>query len=219
MRQTEHVLYITLIDFLLQLIFLGLLVGVIYSLDLVGDEAKADAVGAKEAIETIEKLRALTGISDITKLTDELTRMAPLQDNARYAKIGKDLDGVVGGVGGVDAAMKILAEQVTRRGGQDLPSCLPRGAFLATFDAYLDRLELRSPGGDMLEVLKKLNLSYDDAKKLTRLEFQKVFSPITKVEPTCRYYVTIFEHTYDNRSRDAVGSAFYFRSIPAGDRE
>ena len=219
MRQTEHVLYITLIDFLLQLIFLGLLIGVIYSLDVAGEEPPTDPVQAKIAIEYIDKIKSLTGISDITVLTDVLTRMSPLQDNARYAKTGSDLDEVVTQIGGVDVALKVLEEQVSKRAGQDFPSCLPRGVSLATFDVYLDRIELRTPGEEMFGVLKKLNLSYDEVKTLSLRGFQNAFARITKLQPTCRYNVVIVEHSFDIRPRDSVGSAFYHRSVPAPDRE
>ena len=71
MRQSEHVLYITLIDFLIQLIFLGLVLSVIYS-------ASQPSMDEQErATEVLTKIKQLTGISDLTEITDTQTRLGP----------------------------------------------------------------------------------------------------------------------------------------------
>lgn len=208
MRQTEHVLYITLIDFLLQLLFLGMVVSVIYAIAQREQADRLDPKQAKEAMERMETIKQLSGISDITVLTDELTRLGPLQPAARHAQLGKEMAKDVADAGGAESARKILAEQNAKR-GQGKPSCLDGGAKLGTFHAYPDRIELRQPLTREMELLlSKLGLSANRAARLSLSEFRAAFEPVKRLEPNCRYNIELVEHSFDTRPRDAARSAF-----------
>jgi hypothetical protein len=202
MRQSEHVLYITLIDFLIQLIFLGLVLSVIYS---VSQPSKSEA---DRTTEFIAKVKQLSGISDLTEITDELTRLGPLKTAAQNNKLANDFSNLAGKVGGKDAAFKILTTEANKGLAPGKPFC-KGGLIIATFDAYEDRLELRSPvSTEMSELLKQLNLSSELVKKLPTKLFPKIFARVRVLEKSCVYNVVLVEHSFDTRPRDAVNSTF-----------
>ena len=210
MKQSEHVLYITLIDFLLQLLFLGLVVGVVYA--FAQDEAdKFDPIKGKEAQEQIEKIRKATGISDITKLTDEFTRLGPLQPVIRNASIGKAMTPDVDSVGGVDKALEILQKYVKVM-GSGKPSCLPNSEILADFKAYKDHIEISRTTDQLKKLLVKLKLEESEVASLSLSSFNSTFKPVAAAYPDCIYIVKIFEFSHDTRPRDAF-SPMFRRSI------
>ena len=202
MRQSEHVLYITLIDFLIQLIFLGLVLSVIY---YASQPSKDEQDRAAEAI---AKIKQLTGISDLTEITDELTRLGPLKTAAQNSKLGEDFNKLAGKVGGKEAAFKILTTEANKGSAPGKPYCIG-GLKVATFDAYEDRLELRAPvSSEMSDLLKQLNLSSESVKRIPIKEFSKTFAQLRVIETTCVYNVVLVEHSFDTRPRDAVNSTF-----------
>lgn len=202
MRQSEHVLYITLIDFLIQLIFIGLVFSMVYSVSQPTKEEQG------RATEVIAKIKQLTGISDLTEITDELTRLGPLKSAAQNSKLGEEFNKIADKVGGKDAALKILNTEAVKGSAPGKPYCLG-GLKVATFDAYEDRLELRSPiSSEMSELLKQLNLSAELVQKIPIKEFPKIFAQLRVIETTCVYNVVLVEHSFDTRPRDAVNSTF-----------
>lgn len=215
MRQTEHVLYITLIDFLLQLLFLGMVISVIYAIAQREDAESLDPKQARDAIERMTEFKRLTGISDLTILTDELTRLGPLQPAAKHIKLGKELEKDVIEAGGPETARRILSEQNAKR-GQGKPSCLDNGAKLATFHAYSDQIVLGQPlTRDMERLLSRMNLTAERNSRLSLREFRAAFAQVKKLEPNCRYNVELVEHSFDTRPRDTVRTAFITMWLPA----
>jgi len=202
MRQSEHVLYITLIDFLIQLIFLGLVFSVIYSASQPSQEEVSNAT------EVTVKIKQLTGISDLTEITDELTRLGPLKNAVQKNELANEFNSLAGKVGGKDAAFKILTTEANKGSAPGKPYCIG-GLKVATFDAYEDRLELRSPvSSEMSELLNRLNVSLELVKKIPIKEFSKIFAQLRVIEKSCVYNVVLVEHSFDTRPRDAVNSTF-----------
>ena len=210
MQQKEDVLYITLIDFLLQLLFLGMVISVVYAVaQQMAEDAAPDPIQAKNAIENMEKVKQLTGISDLTELTDELTRLGPLNQAKKNSDSWKEISKEVSAIGGMDVAKKTLAEQAIKKAGEGLPSCMPNKSRLATFHAYIDRIELGEYNETELSmVLDKLGLSKEGIQSLPLKDFTRKFNPINTTFPDCRYSINLIEHTYDTRPRDAVRIAF-----------
>jgi len=106
MKRNNDVYFITLIDLLVQIIFLGLLLYVV---------AKAGEATEKAAPQidsrVVERLLKATGVSNLTELTDELSKLAPiteLKGNSDFIKR----------VGGAMAA-KQLVEATQRAGGAE----------------------------------------------------------------------------------------------------
>lgn len=213
MRQSEHVLYITLVDFLIQLIFMGLIIGVIYAAAQREESGKLDSRSGEEALKQIEHIKELFGISDLTKLTDELTRLAPLQATSKYADMGRDLELAVSAVGGVQEAKKALEEQARKKVGQGKPSCLPNGAIVATFDVFEDHVEIQRPLTPEFEkLLAELGLG-DRVAPMPLTSFKTAFAPLLTKHPDCRFNAKVVEHSFDTRPRDAVSSAFWLKKI------
>lgn len=238
MKPSEHVLYITLIDFLLQLLFLGLVITVIYI-----DQAP-DINELQITKNEVEKIKKNTGVSDLTELTDLLTRLGPLDKVANNANIGhilKDAVDKVGGnekalhalknfnieqdlsstfnkVGGKEEALKIL--NMAAKKGQGLPPCLPKGVKLANFHTYIDHIEIQQPlSVEMVSLLKTLGVSDGLVTNLSLGEFSKLFSPLSarNFKEQCIFNVTVTEHVYDTRPRDVIRKSFLAEPRPADD--
>lgn len=201
-HQSDNVLYITLVDFLIQLLFLGLVLGVLYVATLEEQEK------GKENADFIERAKRLTGISDLTLLTDELTRLGPLMAVAKYVTLGQTLEQKVLAVGGAEKASSVLSEYIKKNPGVGKPSCLPNKAILATVHAYEDRIQIKSSTGELTTLLKELKLEFADVSELTLKKFTSVFRPVLALHPDCSYNVELVEYTYDTRPRDAVGAVF-----------
>jgi len=204
MRQSEHILYITLVDFLLQLLFLGLVLSVIHS------SLQPDQEETKANQDFIQNIKQLTGISDLTELTDELTRLGPLQNVNSHIKFSHEIETLFKTVGGKDVAIKLLSDEA-KKTGQGRPSCMPNGEKIATFDAYADRIELRQPlSPEMSNILSSLNLSKEKVANVSLNEFKSLFSSLEtrNDRDKCIYNVTLYEHTYDTRPRDKFRNIF-----------
>lgn len=216
MRQSEHVLYITLIDFLLQLLFLGMVISVMYAMSQQEDLPVAvDPAVAKDAIEAMEKVKSLTGVSNITQLTDELTRLGPLQPANKNVESWKNIAETVKSVGGVDSAKRILDKQA----GQGLPSCLPNKGRLATFHAYSEYIDLGNYApNDFPALLAKIGLQKSSVEHIATRDFSSVFKLVKVHYPDCRFNVDLIEHSFDTRPRDSVRQAFMVIPVAASDR-
>lgn len=213
MRQSEHVLYITLVDFLLQLLFLGMVISVIYS------STQPDPEETQSNKSFIEQVKKSTGISDLTILTDLLTRLGPLNQASAKVEIGRDLEDAVKKVGGKDEALKLLNAAATKK-GQGLPPCLAKGEKLVTFHAYSDRIEIQTPiTPEMSSLLKYLETSIESVSRLSLAEFARVFAPVyaRNQKEQCIYNVVVNEHVYDTRPRDVIRKTFLAEPRPAND--
>lgn len=202
MRQGEQVLYITLIDFLLQLLFVGVVVSVIYTLSQPGSDEKVDLVEFKDNV------KKLTGISDLTEITDELTRLGPLREVEKKLATSKGFNELSTKLGGAEAALKILSIEAGKGTAPGKPWCL-NGRSIAVFDAYLDRIELRAPlSPEMSDLIKNLKINLENYQSVPISEFYKIFGPIKNFEKDCVFNVTFIEHSYNTRPRDAAYSVF-----------
>lgn len=204
MRQSDHVLYITLIDFLLQVLFLSLLVGVIYAAAQPMDD---DLDKLKEQLPLIDKIKKATGISDLKELTDQLTRLGPLGSAGDDAKSGRSFKALAEKLGGEDEALKILRAEVGKGSGPI--SCLPNRGRLATFDAYEDRIEFRrTPSAEFLNVLDQLGLTVNDVASLSLGEFETKFWAVKRLRADCVFWVNVVEYSFNTRPRDSIGRIF-----------
>ena len=209
MRQSEHILYITLIDFLLQILFLGLVISVIYAASVDTKTEEQGLKDAKIAQENLKQITKLTGISNITELTDLLTRLGPLQQANKNSETFEKISSEINKVGGLDSAKKILADAAISS-GQGAKSCLPNKAKLATLHLYKDRVELGSfDPKEFPNLLEKLALSKQKVERLSLAEFTKSFSQVNTLFPDCKFNVNIVEHSFDTRPRDVIRPIFW----------
>lgn len=75
MKKNNDVFFLTLIDFLLQVLFFGL---VIFALMSALTQKQNSEKGAEN--ERVKQLLKAAGVSNITELTDELTKLAPIRE-------------------------------------------------------------------------------------------------------------------------------------------
>lgn len=225
MRRSDDVFFFTLIDFLLQVFFFGLLIFVVVQV-LSQDKAKQEA---KEA-EARERLLKLAGVSSLTELTDILTKLVPLKD----LQGTKEFFQKYGGRDAVEAGMKavenaggpknvsgMVNENNFLKGQLDAawgsPSCLgnersaagkyqPKVVARAVIDD--NRITLEQPTEDFRKLLASHNLQFSEVQSLSLADFRSKFAPVVAREPGCRYFMTRTTRTRLLEPVQAVWSAF-----------
>lgn len=106
MKRNNDIYFITLIDLLVQILFLGLLLYVVAKAGSENEQRRQD----KES-EAVQRLLKASGVSNITELTDELTKLAPLKELKGTADF-------IARAGGVSSANKML-DATKQAGGVD----------------------------------------------------------------------------------------------------
>jgi len=204
-RRDDSVFFFTIVDLLIITIFLGLVLYVF------AQKSTADqAMELQRKTRQLEALSAATGVSNITELTDKLTRLGPI----------KEIEAAVTAVheiGGRDS-LRAGFERLRKHEGQDLPPCLyelkdgvrtvtPLATVIAadstiSFDASTPQLE---------EVLDRLGITYEAVAVLSLAAFRSTFDALLRLRPDCRYTMTVIEQTKYVAARDAIGASFYHR--------
>lgn len=237
-RQND-VFLLTLVDFLFQIIFFGFFAFAI-SVASDSDQWKTAALAfddkfknqAPKDIEAViaampddikqlktaiaeapqmERLQKHFGASDLTKLTDELTRMAPANELRSTSKL-------IQKAGGVERANEAIDKYL--KSGIGKPACLllennkSRAKPLATIIGYEEHLEFQAETPELAVVLAKMRLSYKDVQSLSLLKFREVFSRLGALYPDCMYTFDLLEKTRYVEPRDAATAGWNVRVIP-----
>lgn len=205
----DDVFFFILIDFLVQILFFGLFVFVVYQ-----TAQKLERQKAKDAVDA-------AGVSDLTELTDDLTRLAPVKlrevrtmiDQAGGARELKVLLERVKQEGGATASIARL-DKLRRLEGRDKPSCLIDGATreprpLMTVLAQDSSITVVESGPELQKLLGGLNLSLDSVRSSSPSSFLRAFQPLLSQQPNCRYYIKFNERTALVAPRKAAGQVFY----------
>jgi hypothetical protein len=219
-RRSDNVFLLTLVDFLIQIIFFGLFVFAVWHAVLNrGAEKRYDPQDVKDAVEQ-------AGVSNLKELVDELSKLAPVRLKGMNDALGKDLtaDEVkmvheairqAGGADGLASAMQRLAKLEQ---GSDKPPCLfemvngqRRAKTLATAVGTGSTISFSGSTPELEQLLAELGLSYGRVQTLGVREFPRVFAGVLKVHPACRFTITLRETTSMVTARDAVGQIFYTR--------
>lgn len=235
----DSVFLLTLVDFLLQIIFFGLFS---YALSIANEdsnwkmasaafEKKFGGQNADEVIATVEKLpdevsqikevlknaeqiRKITkhfGVSDFTKLTDELTRMAPVKEL-------RSANSLIEKVGNVQRANDAIDKYL--KSGIGKPACLVtndgkgRAKPLATVIGYEDHLEFQSETPELKAVLLNMNVSFAQVKSLPLFQFRQTFSRLGSLYRDCMYTFDLIEKTRYVEPRDAATAGWNVRVVP-----
>jgi hypothetical protein len=233
MKRNNDVYFITLIDLLIQIVFLGLLLYVVAK----AGESEKEAQHKSDS-ESVARLLKATGVSNLTELTDELSKLAPIQELKGTADF-------IARAGGVNAAGELLktAQQsggaakleaarvlVDRAGGIDKaaaiikkfeegsgkPPCLftaekanKSPKVLATISADDTDISFEGTNAELENVLALLGKSYGAVQKLSFQAFASTFSALPRLKPECRYTLRLIERTELVHARDAARFAFY----------
>jgi hypothetical protein len=226
MRRTDDVFFFTLIDFLLQVFFFGLLLYV--AGQAVRNEAQKNR--DQEAAEQ-QKLLKAAGVSSITELTDLLTKMAPLdklRGTSDFIERNGGPEAVAAAVqaasaaGGIDK-VKTMAQQLTEQNkriaqleGWGKASCIPnvmvngklQPKSIATVIVTDDTIQLENPEPEMLSLLKRLGTEYSAVQSLSLADFRTRFAPVVAQQPECRYFLNVVTRTKYLDPMRVVWSAF-----------
>jgi hypothetical protein len=219
MKRSDNIFFFTLIDFLLQVGFFGLLLFAAYS------AAKTEDKKEQTANETsFTKLKKHFGISNITELTNELTKLAPLQElkgNADFiAREGgvKQIEqqlAAIRSVGSVEHIKVKLEKLAKLEGGTGKPPCLPvkpgsnQHKALATVIADENTIAFESLTDDLRSVLQLVSMRYEDVRTLPVSAFAARFAVLSAAKPDCRYSLIFKEKTRFVEPRDAASRNFY----------
>ncbi|OYU37302.1 hypothetical protein [Novosphingobium sp. PASSN1] len=210
-QRSESVVLLTLVDFLIQIIFFGLLVFVFY-------KAAEGRSARNYTPEQVGKAIDAAGVSNIVELTDELTKLAPMQLKELNGKLhagSKDADiaklvELVDQAGGAGAAAKKLEQGLGR------PPCLVsevagkrQVTVLASLIGSATTITFEAETPELRKVLTDVGLQYSDVRSLPLARFRNVFNRVVEKFPNCRYTVQLRETTGLVFARDAVQQIFY----------
>ncbi len=226
MKRSDDVFFFTLIDFLLQVFFFGLLLSAVW-LALASEEAESREARDKQ----IEEMVKATGVSNLTELTDLLTKMGPVDQlrgtadfiarNGGPEQVERGLKAIsaAGGMQKVEdlvAENNALNERVATLEGWGKRSCLPNVLVngrvtprtIATARVTDDAVILEKPAEEMHELLRKHGLAFDAVKKLSLSDFRTTLAPIVTAQPDCRYFVRVRRETRYFEPMGAVWAVF-----------
>jgi len=227
MKRGDDVFLFTLVDFLLQVLFFGLL------LYVVGKALAPPALSANEARARTQLLEEAK-VSNLVELTDVLSKMGPLdqlpgtaeflQKNGGVTAVKATVDTMqqVGGtekIKHLQASIKAKEQELeglkTEMKAWGTPSCLYETAAgkvrprnVAKVRVFDDRVELDAPTDDMRDLLSAMKLEFDSVKQLSHASFRTTFAPLVAQRPGCRYFLEVVAKPNLYSSMQVVWSAF-----------
>jgi hypothetical protein len=226
MRRSDDVFFFTLIDFLLQVFFFGLLLFVVAQTLSSEDEANRE----KETVER-DKLLKATGVSSLTELTDMLTKMVPLDkmrgDSEFIARNGGQ-EAVAEAVKAANAAggaqkvaemqgqVEAMSKRLAQLEGWGKVSCIPnivvngklQPKSIATVVVADEGITLQNLQPEMDQLLRRHGLEFSAVQQLSMSEFRRTFAPVVAQQPECRYFLSVVTRTRYLDPMRAVWSAF-----------
>jgi len=226
MRRSDDVFFFTLIDFLLQVFFFGLL------LFVVGQTLQKNKEREQQAErQQVVRLTAAAGVSNITELTDELTKMAPLKElrgtsdfmqrNGGFKTVEAAVN-AASAAGGSDKVAtlaveaKAMSERLAKLEGWGKVSCIPNETVngklqpksVATVVVSDRGIRLEDPTPEMHGMLQSLGLAFEGVRELPLADFRRTFAPLVVKRPDCRYFLRVVTQTQFLEPMRAVWSAF-----------
>jgi len=219
-RHSDNVFFFTLIDFLVQVAFFGLMLHVVQR----AAEAQVVKISKVDA-SAIDRLKKATGVSNMTELTDDLSNLGPIKElkgTADFiAKSGgaaglKKMQSAVESAGGADKIAESLERLRKYEEGSGKPPCLyhvvngkKTAKTIATVVASDATIKIQDSTSDLADVLKKVGRSFDSVKDLSHSDFRIAFAPLVQSDPSCRYTLRFIEATNFVHARDATRGIFY----------
>jgi membrane-associated protease RseP (regulator of RpoE activity) len=226
MRRSDDVFFFTLIDFLLQVFFFGLL------LFVVAQTLRSEEEGNREKeIAERDKLLKTTGVSSLTELTDMLTKMVPLdqlrgdsefiarnggQEAVAEAVKASNSAGGAQKVNEMQGQVEAMSKRLAQLEGWGKVSCIPnivvngklQPKSIATVVVTDDGISLEDPQPEMEGLLQRHGLDFSAVQRLSLPEFRRTFAPVVSKQPECRYFLNVVTRTRYLDPMRAVWSAF-----------
>ena len=236
-QRSDSVYLLTLVDFLLQIIFVGLFAWAIVS--AVSNKKETTTTALEAALkgwdeEQIRRLMAALkaspdvgkalkdqkdlqdflgkqGVSNLVELTDKLSKMVPADQVAGI----KDIQKLVVDAGGVQNARNAVSAYVH---GVGKPHCLyasdrKTALPLATVTAFDDEIVFDAPTEELNKVLGQMGETYGSISRLSLPEFSRKFSKVAALYPSCVHSLRFREKTEYVRARRAVSATQSFRLV------
>jgi hypothetical protein len=219
LKQSDSVFLLTLVDFLVQIIFFGLLVFVFFA---ESERKNKSAYSTKQVAAAIDA----AGVSNIVELNDELSKLAPVRLKGMNEKLGAEKAGTdisramdaiekAGGAGKLPDALDRLAKLEQ---GSGKPPCLyetidgkKQARTLATTIGGGTTITFQSETPDLTKLLQSVGLRFADVRSLSLPQFRRTFSRVLAAQPNCRYTLEFRETTRLVDARDSAGQIFYLR--------
>jgi hypothetical protein len=189
-KNNDMVFSFTLIDLLIQVIFLGLIVvAVVHQ----GKDGEAAFLNKKLAASEAYK-------GKYNELTDRLTTLSP-----NYVDLIKELEDKKL-KGGLDQPSCLRAKN----------GKVERLANLRLRD---NKIEIIENNPRLQLVLKDIGFNFSQVRSMSPHQFRKTFSGIRKYKKNCVYYMGLCEKTKDLELRDTVEQYFYKMSCDQRSRK
>jgi len=199
-RKGNDVFLLTLVDLLLQLLFLGLVLFAVHAARRSRESARNADLAA--AIAALDSIRESKGYSSIAELTDSLTRLAPVSVDSMLRLVGE--------VGSIDSLTTLVNKA---RRGSGLPACISRPENgretpipIARIVAWDDSVLVTSIGDSLNRVMREAKLEPSPSAAVPLSMFRRRFGGIVKAN--CRFHAVWVERTRFVDARDTVGIAF-----------
>lgn len=209
MKKDDSVFFFTLVDFLVSTLFFGL---VIYA--MVGQRVAVVAQAQSTNAANTKRLVESTGVSDLTELTDLLTRLGPVRELAKQKRDFAQLDSLVAATGGIDSVRRAIA-RLRQAEGYGKPPCrystdgtrkIPTD--VATLEGGDSTIKIVATTPVFDSIASSLGQSLPAGAILGFTEFRKAVAGVVQREPSCRFFVEFRERTRFVDARDAAASAF-----------
>lgn len=191
MKRNSPILFFTLLDFFLVIIFFGFLM---YALSVLKAEIPSAPIAEPPGNGNVEgDVGILIGhfkTPNFSELTDKLVRMVP-------------------------ADFEILKWSKLEIPGVGKPHCLPRennprsAKILASVISDKNLITFTEETPNLTEVLDMLELEYEDVQSLSLGQFGEAFAEIVTRKPDCRYTLEVTEVSGLTKPRDVIEKLFY----------
>ena len=202
MNRREDVLYLTLIDFFLQMLFLVMIALLAY----IYVERRHNAE-AKQFLDLAKEYK----VDSVQELIDRLQTLAPI-NNLEDAKKAQDFMDSNGGLKEVNAMVEKFKE------GQGKPPCvfflfygLKVAKTVAVFEATNSSIRLISWQPEFAQLAKQINQPISNNQQWSLRGFSSAWHNVLVKYPQCRYTVTLHERSNLVAPRDRVQGIFYTR--------
>lgn len=203
MKKGDDVFLLTLVDLLLQLMFLGMVLFAVNSAD-------ADPSLDRSTAIKLDSVAKAQGYSSVSDLTDVLSRMVPASLRAWLSSSSQSRGRLFSSTE-IDSIKNAVVDSIKR--GSGLPPCLfqsVNGRVIAVPVARVvgwdDSVSITSIGDSLVRLLRASGADQVPAGAIRLSEFRRRFLRLSR--PDCRYHVVWEERTDRIYARDTVGLIF-----------
>jgi hypothetical protein len=228
MKRSEEVFFFTLIDFLLQIVFLALLLYVLSEATAPQDRVTDQGTTTVDK-SILQKALGQAGVSNLSQLTDLLSRLRP------DGKLGEAIEKIekYGGLSTATQAAKMasdaggieeLAKKVKKyEEAYGLPPCHKdesgnriRPLSMANLEIFDDQIKITRIHEYLGNELRQAGFIVNDGESLSISRFREVFQAIRRGNQNCIHFVDVTVSTAFYRPVQAVFD--YFRNARTANR-